>query len=181
MKEITKSSKKVYECSFMSLFEDHVILPDQNESKRVFIKHPGGAAVLPITKDGKLILVNQFRYPIQSVSLEIPAGKKDIQGESSYSCAKRELEEETGHISDDITHLFTIHPCVGYSDEILDIFIARDCIKINNPKQMDIDEFIEVVYLTQKQAIKSLDENKITDAKTIIAIQAFIMMNSNQL
>lgn len=176
MKEKTKSSKIVYQGKFMHLLEDQVILPDSSEGERVFIKHPGGASILPITKDNRLILVYQYRYPIQAVSLEIPAGKKDKQNESNMACAKRELEEETGYASDDITLLYTIHPCVGYSDEILDIFIARNCVPIIHPKSMDVDEFIEVELFTAEQAKNLLDTKRITDAKTIIAILAYLAM-----
>jgi ADP-ribose pyrophosphatase len=176
MKEKTKSSKIVYQGKFMNLLLDRVILPDNSVGERVFIKHPGGAAVLPITKDNRLILVYQYRYPIQAISLEIPAGKKDHVGEDSLECAKRELEEETGYVSEDIKLLYTMHPCVGYSDEVLDLFIAKDCVPIKNPKSMDEDEFIEVELFTVQEAKELLLTKRITDAKTIIAIQAYLAM-----
>jgi ADP-ribose pyrophosphatase len=180
MKEKTKSSKIVYQGKFMHLLQDEVILPDNRESERVFIKHPGGSSVLPITKDHHLVLVYQYRYPIQAISLEIPAGKKEKKGESGLECAKRELEEETGYVSDDIKLLYTIHPCVGYSDEVLDIFIARNCVPIQNPKKMDEDEFIEIGIFTVEEVKILLSTQRITDAKTIIAIQAYLAMGESK-
>ncbi len=178
MKEKTKSSKILYQGKFMNLLQDQVILPDNRESERIFIKHPGGASILPITADYQLILVYQYRYPIQAISLEIPAGKKDRKDESGLECAIRELEEETGYVSNDIELLYTIHPCVGYSDEVLDIFIANNCVPIQNPKKMDEDEFIEIGIFTVEEVKALLSTQRITDAKTIIAIQAYLAMRA---
>ena len=93
MKETTLTTIKVYECSFMSVYEDDVILPNQKTSQRVYIKHPGGAAMLATTKDDQIILIKQFRYPLEEIIYEIPAGKMDIDGEDFKTCAIRELEE----------------------------------------------------------------------------------------
>ena len=176
MKETMLKRVKKYECSFLTLYEDDVKLPNQKISKRVVIKHPGGACVLPLLPDGKIILTKQFRYPIEQVSIEIPAGKKDVVGEDSLACATRELEEETGYQSNHISHMFTLHPCVGYSDEKLDIFIAKDCYKIDQPKPMDEDETIELLIVDRNEAKKLLEEGSITDGKTIIAIQYYLMV-----
>lgn len=175
MKEKTKSSKKVYECSFMELYEDQVILANHKESQRVFIKHPGAAAILPITVDHKIILVKQYRYPISRINLEIPAGKKDDPTEDSFLCANRELEEETGHVSKEMTFFNRIYPCVGYSDEYVDLFIAKNCTKIANPKAMDEDENIEVLYFSIDEVKKLLSENQIQDGKTLILLQAYLL------
>ena len=96
--EKTISSKLVYSNSFLDLYEDEVLLQNNKKSKRIYAKHLGAAAVLPITKGGLIVLTKQYRYPIQSVSIEIPAGKKDFEGELGIDCVKRELEEETNYI-----------------------------------------------------------------------------------
>ena len=113
MIEKTKSSKKIYEGNFISFYEDEVYLPNGNTAQRVVLKHPGAASVLPITKDKKIILTKQYRYPIQKISLEIPAGKKDHLEEDGLTCAMRELEEETGYQSINYKKIFTFHPAVG--------------------------------------------------------------------
>lgn len=175
MKETRLNRIKKYECSFLTLYEDDVQLANQKLGKRVVIKHPGGACVLPLLSDGRVILTRQYRYPIEQISIEIPAGKKDVLGEDSLACATRELEEETGYVSDDISHLFTLHPCVGYSDEKLDIFIAKNCYKVLSPRAMDEDENIAIMILNKHEVQKLLDDRKITDGKTIIALQHYLV------
>jgi len=175
MREKTKSSNKVFSNDFLTLYLDEVILPDENESSRVYVKHPGAAAVLPLTTDGKIILTEQFRYPIRDITLEVPAGKKDDINESGFDCVKRELEEETGYQSDNIVHVVDTHTCLGYSDELLELFIAYDCYKVDNPLQPDDDEFIRPVLFDYDEVVSLLKENKITDAKTIILFQHYMM------
>ena len=179
MKEKTLSSKKVYTCSFMDLYEDEVILPNQKRTGRVYIKHPGAAAILPIDSKGNIILTRQFRYPIHAVSLEIPAGKKDDLHEDPKDCAIRELEEETGYVSSHVEHLVMIYPCLGYSDEIIDLFIAKDCRKIEHPKPQDEDECVETVLLTVEEAKNLIKNHQIHDGKTIIALQHYFLFFSS--
>lgn len=175
MKEKTLDSKKIYECNFLRLYEDKIELPDGNQAERVYVKHDGAAAVLPITKEGKIILTKQYRYPVQKVSIEIPAGKKDDPNEVGFDCAKRELEEETGYQSDDIQKVYDIHNCIAYSDEVIELFIARDCYKVDNPLESDPDEFIEAFLYTIDEAKELLESNEITDAKTMMMIQYYLL------
>ncbi|PKK93607.1 MAG: ADP-ribose pyrophosphatase [Tenericutes bacterium HGW-Tenericutes-6] len=159
-----------YTCSFLDLYEDDVLV-NGLEKKRVVIKHPGGAAVLPITKEGTILLTKQYRYPIEKVSIEIPAGKKDRLEEDALTCAKRELEEETGYQSNHFEHLYDLHPCLGYSDELLIIYIAYDCEKVLNPRTQDDDESIEVMEIKIDEIENLLKSGIITDGKTLIALQ----------
>ena len=168
-------SRKVYECSFLELFEDDVLLQNGNTSKRVYVKHIGAACVLPITKDGLLVLTKQYRYPIRSISIEIPAGKKDATDETGYDCIKREIEEETGYQSDEFIYVYGIHNCVGYSDELIEVFIAKNCYKVDNPLPPDDDEFIELLFCTVAEALKMIKNKEITDVKTIVAIQHYVL------
>lgn len=174
LKESKISSKSVYECSFLELFEDEVLLPNNETSKRVYIKHNGGAAVLPITSEGNVILTKQYRYPIGQVSIEIPAGKKDSITELGIDCVTRELEEETGYQSNSFSKFTDIHSCVGYSSEVIELFIASDCFKVDNPKAADDDEFIEVLECSIKDVKRMMDNNEITDAKTLIMLQYYL-------
>jgi len=175
MKETKKASKKVFECSFMELFEDEVILDNKKTSTRVYIKHPGAAAILPITKDHKIILIKQFRYPIQMINLEVPAGKKDDPKEDSFECAHRELEEETGYVTNQMEFYKRIYPCVGYSDEYIDLFIAKDCVKIDHPKEMDADENIECLFFNPEEIQELIDSDQIGDSKTLILLQHYLL------
>lgn len=175
LKETKISSKKVYECFFMKLYEDEVLLPNDKISKRIYIKHNGAAAVLPVTKEGKLILIKQFRYPINSVSIEIPAGKKDDINESGLDCVVRELEEETGYRSSNITKFTDLHSCVGYSSEMIEMFIAYDVYKVDNPLKGDDDEFIEILELSIDEMKELLRSGQITDAKTLVALQYYLI------
>lgn len=175
LKETKVSSKKIYECFFMKLYEDDVLLPNKKTSKRIYIKHDGAAAVLPITTDGKLILIKQFRYPIGAISIEIPAGKKDHVNESGLDCVIRELEEETGYKSNDIVKFTDLHSCVGYSSEMIEMFIAYDIVKVANPKKGDEDEFIELLELSIEEVKELMKNGKITDAKTLVALQYYLL------
>jgi len=174
LKEKKLKSKQIYKCFFMELFEDDVLLPNEKKSKRIYVKHEGAAAVLPITEDNKVVLVKQFRYPINSITIEVPAGKKDSIGEEGLLCAKRELEEETGYQSENIVYFQDFYSCVGYSSEMIELFIAVDCYKVDNPIQCDDDEFIEILELSRAEVKELLLEGKITDSKTLALLQYYV-------
>lgn len=175
LEEKQLSHKLIYECFFMKLYEDDVLLPNKNKSKRIYIMHSSAAAVLPVTKDGKILLVKQYRYPIRSESIEIPAGKKDLLDEPGILCATRELEEETGYRSDHFQPLADIHSCVGYSNENIEIFLALDCYPVEHPKQGDDDEFLELMALDIEQVMDLMNQGLIKDAKTLIALQKYLL------
>lgn len=177
MKEQQLSHQKVYECFFMTLFEDDVLLPSGATSRRIYVEHPGAAAVLPITPDGKVLLIRQFRYPIHAVTLEIPAGKKDDINESGESCVRRELEEETGYRATRLEHVRDIHNCLGYSNELIELFIAYDVYPVENPLEADDDECIEIELFDRNQVSSLLDSGELTDAKTIIMLQHYLRLN----
>ncbi len=175
--EKTLESALKYKCFFMKLYEDKILLPNNETSTRIYIEHDGAAAVLPITSEGKIILIKQYRYPIKKISIEVPAGKKDDINELGIDCITRELEEETGYRSNDITYIRDLHSCVGYSNEVIELFIARNCVVIENPKQGDDDEFIEVFHVSKEEAIELMKNNQITDGKTLILLQHFLLEN----
>lgn len=179
LEEKQLSHDLVYECFFMKLYEDEVLLPNNKTSKRIYLKHSSAAAILPINKEGKIVLVKQYRYPIRSESVEIPAGKKDTLEEAGLVCAKRELEEETGYVSKNIEPMMDINSCVGYSNEVIELFIAKDCYKIENPMSPDEDEFVEVLELTEEECLNMIKNKLIKDAKTIIALQQYFLEKSN--
>ena len=175
LKEKQLTHELVYKNMFMKIYLDEILLPNNQTSKRIYLKHDGAAAVLPITKDGKVILIRQFRYPIMQEVIEIPAGKKDAIEESGLLCAKRELEEETGFVSNDFVKFSDLHSCVGYSSELIEIFVAKNCEKIENPRKGDDDEFIELLIVTKDEIQELLHQGKVTDAKTLVALQYYLL------
>lgn len=174
MKERQIKSSLVFKNYFMELLEDQVLLPNGNTASRVYVKHPGAACVLAITKEGLLILSRQYRYPIGAISIEVPAGKKELN-ELGIDCITRELEEETGYRYTTITPMLDTHVCVGYSNELIEMFYATGCFKVENPLPQDEDEFVEAMLVSKEEAKELIIGNKITDAKTIIAIQWYLL------
>lgn len=177
MNEKQLSSTSKYKCFFMELFEDEVLLPNKETSTRIYITHPGAAAVLPITKNQEVLLIKQFRYPIRMVTIEIPAGKKDETTETGLECVTRELEEETGYQAKHFEKFMDMHSCLGYSDELIELFIAHDVYPVENPLPGDDDEFIEVGVYSVSEVKELLCTNQITDGKTIILLQEFLRRN----
>ena len=173
MKEKTLDSKQIFECSFMTLHEDHVETVSGLITERIYIKHPGASCILPLLDDLSIILTKQYRYPLQKVSIEIPAGQREKE-DTFLTCAMRELEEETGYKSDDYQFLYTIHPCVGYSNERLDLFIARNCTKVLNPKSQDEDEDVHTMIIAPNDVEKLLDSGEVTDSKTLVALNYYL-------
>lgn len=162
------SSEDVFDGNLLHVKRDKVLLPNGNISYREWIKHPGAAAVLPVTNDGKLIFVRQYRYPIQQVTLEIPAGKYDRPGEDPLECAQRELSEETGYDADEFVQLGRIATTVGFSDEFITIFLAKGLHA--GEKHPDDDEFINVQVLSLEDVKAKIHSGEICDAKSIAAV-----------
>ncbi len=161
------SSTKLYSGKLLHVWKDEVELPDGSQSVREYIKHPGAVVMIPVLPDGNIMLVKQYRYPMGMTQIELPAGKLD-PGETHLETAERELEEEIGYKAGKLTELTEIHPCIGYSDEKMWIYLAEDLIQTST--NTDHDEFIELVPLSLEQAIEMVWTGQITDVKTIIGI-----------
>ena len=166
--EKTVSSEPVFDGTLLHVKRDTALLPNGETSVREWIKHPGASAVLPILPDGQIILVRQYRYPVQRVTLEIPAGKLDGPDEDPYVCAVRELSEETGYTAKSIEKLTTIGTTVGFSNEYIHLYKAEGL----TPGEMhpDDDEFLNVVKVPLEEAVKMTQDGRIFDAKSIVAI-----------
>ena len=145
---------------------DTVRLINGKTATREYMVHPGAAAVLPII-GGKVVLVEQYRYPIKNLTLELPAGKLKPR-QSPLACAKAELAEETGYSAAKIKKLLSFHPAGAFSDEILHIYIASG-LKPGKTRP-DEDEFLNTRIIPLEKAYKMIEQGKITDAKTIIAL-----------
>ena len=162
------SSELVYSGCLLKVRKDKVELPNGNISYREWIKHPGASAIIPFLPTGEIIMVKQYRYPVQKVVLEIPAGKLDASGEDPLECAKRELKEETGYTADHYEKLTTIATTVGFSDEYIHIFSAEGLTA--GEQCPDSDEFLNVVKLPLADAVAKVKSGEITDAKSVTAI-----------
>ena len=165
LKESRIDGGVVYDGSFLKVQRDHVRLPDGNSAVREYIRHPGAVVILPLFEDGSVLLERQFRYPLDQVFIEFPAGKID-PNEDSLLCAKRELQEETGYTARDWQFVCTIHNAIAYSDEHLDIYLARGLME--GESKLDDEEFLETVKLPFQQMMDLVRTGKITDVKTII-------------
>ena len=170
MKEKLINKNKVYAGKAVDFYCDDVELPNGQPAKREYIGHPGAAAVLPFLDKNNIILVKQYRYPIDKITYELPAGKMD-KGETPEVCIARELEEETGYKAKRIEKMISFYPSTAFSDEILHIFAAFGLEKgQTNP---DEDEFIAGVTVNFKEAVDMVKRGEIMDSKTVIALLYF--------
>ena len=170
-KFIRNDRKLQYKGVIIDFYKDYITTPEGNNVEWDFIGHKGAAAVIPVMADGSILMVRQWRNAIDRFSLEIPAGGLDGADEPTYKCAARELEEETGYKSDDIEFLQTIVPAIAYSQEKIDIYVARN---LKPSKQhLDPDEDINVEKYSITELVDMVCANKIQDSKTVAAIMTY--------
>lgn len=167
--EKTIATKPIYDGKIISLQVDDVRLPDGKEAKREIVKHPGAVAVIPVTADGKMIMVKQFRKALEKTIIEIPAGRIE-PNEDPKLTAIRELEEETGFGTNDMTYLQSFATSPGFADEIIHVYVAKQLFEIDNPADGDEDEFIDLVTVTIEEAEALVASGDVFDAKTAFAI-----------
>jgi ADP-ribose pyrophosphatase len=165
LKETRLDGALVYDGEFLKVQRDAVRLPDGKTTSREYIRHPGAVVVLPVFDDGSVLLERQFRYPLDRVFIELPAGKIDPH-ETSLVCAQRELQEETGYTAADWRFVCTIHNAIAYSDEHLDIFLARGLVE--GERKLDDGEFLDVFKAPFAEMLEWVRDGQITDVKTII-------------
>lgn len=149
---------------------DRIRLPDGKLAQREFMTHPGAVGALALTKDGKILLVKQYRHPVRQFTYEIPAGKLG-KGEDPLACVKRELEEETGYKAGRIRNLTYFWPTGAFSDEVIHLYVADRLIEAE--AHPDEDEFLELVRVTPRQLDRMIRTGKIHDSKTLIAYLAW--------
>ncbi|WP_424766141.1 NUDIX hydrolase [Paenibacillus sp. sgz302251] len=165
-REDTIKTESIFEGKMISLQVDTVALADGRTATREIVRHPGAAAVMALL-DGKLLVVEQFRKPLEKFQIEIPAGKLD-PGEDPLTAAARELEEETGYRAKELKLLNAFYTSPGFADEILYVYFTDQVEQgTQNP---DEDEDLKVEAITLDQADAFIAEGRISDAKTILAI-----------
>lgn len=167
--EKTIARTQIYDGKIISLHKDEVQLPNGETAQRELVKHPGGVAVIPITKDKKILFVEQYRKPLERTLIEIPAGKIESH-EKPEVTAIRELEEETGYTTDELTYVTSFYTSPGFADEIIHIYMTDQLEQMEEAIAGDEDEFVEVVELTLEQAQEAINNQQICDAKTNYAI-----------
>ena len=167
--EKTIKTEYIYDGKIIKLQIDDVILPNGKTSKRELIKHPGAVAVIAITADKKILFVEQYRKPLERSLVEIPAGKRE-EGEEPELTAIRELEEETGYTTKELTFVTSFYTSPGFADELVHIYITDQLELLDKPVPGDDDEFVDLIELTLEEAKLYVKEHRIHDAKTNYAI-----------
>ena len=168
LREVKTGSEEIFNGVILHVQRDTVRLPNGNETVREVIRHIGAVCVIPVLENGDVIMERQYRYPLDRVILEIPAGKLDSAGENRLSAIKRELSEETGYTADEWTEIGDFHPAPAYSDEFITMYLARKLRK--GDRHLDADEFLDVCTIPLKDLVEDVMAGKISDAKTQVCI-----------
>jgi ADP-ribose pyrophosphatase len=169
--ETRVSSEPVYEGTLLHVRRDAVRLPDGSPATREYIVHPGAVLVVPVLPDGRLVIERQYRYPLQQVFVEFPAGKLD-PGESPLATGVRELKEEAGYTAREWSDLGVIHPLLSYSTEAIYIFVAEGLEHVG--AKLDDGEFLDVGIMSVEKMLAAVDRREITDAKTVTALLLYV-------
>lgn len=160
-------SDVVYDGALLRVLSDEVRLPDGGSARREYIRHPGASAVVAMLDAETLLLERQFRYPLGRHFIELPAGKID-PGEDALTTAQRELKEECGYVAREWRHLATLHPCIGYADERIELFLATGLERAQ--ATLDDGEFLEVMEVKLSEALAWIREGRITEPKAITGL-----------
>ncbi|MCB5183662.1 NUDIX hydrolase [Methylobacillus gramineus] len=165
--ETTISSETIAQGGMLLVKRDQVRIPSGAISQREYVIHPGAVVVIPLLENGNLLLERQFRYPLHQVFIELPAGKIDA-GEPHLRTGQRELLEETGYSAREWIYLGLQHPCIGYSDEVIHIYLARDLQAGEHNR--DEDEALQLFEASLEECLDMVRRGELTDGKTIVAL-----------
>lgn len=172
--EKTLKKEYQYQGKILKMRVDEVELPNGNTATREVVEHPGGVTIAALTDNNELLFVRQFRYPYETVLLELPAGKLDPGENQPLEAAKRELQEETGGVGKDYISLGTFYPSAGFCDEVLHLYFCKVAsIGASHP---DEDEFIEPILIPIEKAVEMVLNNEIPDGKTQVAVLKAAML-----
>ncbi|HYC45525.1 MAG TPA: NUDIX hydrolase [Burkholderiales bacterium] len=165
--ETMVSSRTVYSGVLLNVVADEVRLPNGRTAVREYIHHPGACMMLAFVDEQTILFERQFRYPMRRHFIEVPAGKIE-PGEDPLVTAQRELKEECGYEAAEWRHLATLHPCIGYADEHIELYLARGLTHVGG--ELDDEEFLDVFPLTIREALAWVRDGRITEAKAITAL-----------
>lgn len=166
--EKTLSKEQIYSGKIIDLFIEEVELPNKKKGIREIVKHPGAVAVLAVTDEGKMLMVEQFRKPLEKTIIEIPAGKLE-KGEDPLLCAKRELLEETGFSCKAMESIGSFYTSPGFADELIHLYFTDSLVK-EGEQMTDEDEFLNVLEVSVDEAKEMMSTQKIHDAKTAYSV-----------
>lgn len=161
------SSSLLAKSDFIEVRHDKVQLTNGHIAQREYVVHPGAVLIVPMLENGDLVLERQFRYPMRRAYIEFPAGKIDA-GEDPLVTGKRELYEETGYTAQHWQYLTAIHPCIGYSNEVIHIYLATGLT--SGKAQLDVDEQVQVFTMTVREMLDAMRNGEILDGKTMLAL-----------
>ena len=168
LREVRTGSEEIFDGVILHVQRDTVRLPNGSETVREVIRHIGAVCVIPVFENGDVIMERQYRYPLDRVILEIPAGKLDDAGEDRLSAIQRELREETGYTAAEWTEIGDFHPAPAYSDEFITMYMARKLRK--GDQHLDEDEFLDLHIVPLKELVKDVMAGRISDAKTQVCV-----------
>ncbi|CAN5714938.1 NUDIX hydrolase [soil metagenome] len=167
LREDTLTSEQVYRGHFLDVRRDRIRLPDGGTAQREYIVHPGAVMIVPLLDDGRLVVERQWRYPVERVMLEFPAGKIDA-GEPPWQCAIRELIEETGYRAAEWARAGILHNAIAYSNEGIEVWFARGLTL--GERHLDVGEFVDVSIASAEELDELARCGELTDAKTLIGM-----------
>lgn len=168
LEEKRTDGKTVFDGEILHVVKDDITLPNGNAATREVIRHVGAIAIVGVTEDKKIVMERQFRYPMDEVISEIPAGKLNSKAEDKLEAAKREFQEETGYTAKQWTQIGLYYPAAAYSDEVITLFMATELEK--GERNLDDDEFLDVQLVPIDDLVDQIMEGKIPDGKTQVAI-----------
>ena len=167
-KETTASSELIFDGKVLHLYRDEINLPDGGKSFREYCKHNGAVCVVPLTREGEVICIRQYRYALDRVTLEIPAGKFDYIGEDHREAALRELREETGYTTETLVDIGPLATSPALLTEIIYCYLAEDLVP--GDCDPDPDEFLEMVKIPLCELVDMILSGEVQDAKTQAAV-----------
>jgi ADP-ribose pyrophosphatase len=167
MSEQRLTSRTVFQGKLLHVVSDSVRLPNGKESTREYIRHPGASMLIALADEKTIVLERQYRYPLDRHFVELPAGKID-PGEDPLHTARRELREECGYEARQWRHLTTLHPCIAYANERIELYLARDLTMVG--RQLDDGEFLEVLHIPVAEALVWVRDGRITEAKAVTGL-----------
>jgi ADP-ribose pyrophosphatase len=157
----------LYQGKVVDLYVDTLLMPSGRKAIREVVTHPGGVVVVPVLEDGRLVLLRQFRYPLQTFILEFPAGKLD-SNQTPVDTARRELEEESGYRAENMHFELSFHTSPGFCNEIIHLFLASGLTQVE--QRLEEGEQISVEIVTVEECMKMIESGEIADAKTILGL-----------
>ncbi|MCS7082358.1 MAG: NUDIX hydrolase [Bacteroidetes bacterium] len=168
LEEVRLESLPLVEGVLIKAYRDTVRLPNGRTAIREWIRHPGAAIAVPLFPDGSTLLVRQFRYAVGKTFVEVPAGKLDHPEANPEETARRELQEETGYRAQRLTFIARFYPCIGYSNEVMYLYLAEELTQEPAPKEED--ELLEPLRLPWPEAMAMVYRNEIEDMKSMLAL-----------